>query len=815
MHGFLFDLKYAVRSLLRAKGFAAVAVLTVALGIGASTAIWTVVYGVLLRPLPYPEPERLVQAWQVFKQGGRGNFSEPNFEDVRAENRSFSYLARYASGTRSVSGGAEPVRVRVAAVSPDFFRVLGVEPVLGRSFVDDEEREGGAPAVIVGHGYWQRYLGANRDFSTFRLTFGARVHAVVGVLPAGFGFPAGTEIWTPSTAFPPVPSRTAHNWSVVGRLKEGIPLGEARAEMTAIAARLASAYGEDTWMRDAALVPLQEQISGKTRPALLILLGAVGFLLLVACANVVNLLLTRATKRSTELAARSALGASRMRLVQQLLTESLVLSLAGGALGVFLAGAGVRILLALEPGNLPRTSEIETSGPVLGFALGLSVLTAAALGLVTAFRATSLPIQEALRESSRTQAGGARTQRLRSGLVVAQIAVTLVLVVGAGLLARSFWRLLSTDPGFRRESSVVMDVSQASPADGSERWRLVRFYDDLLARLAATPGLDAVGGVHQFPLSGSFANGMFVIVRAGESIGTENFVRWAKEPGRTGDAEFRIASEGYFRAMGIPLVRGRLFDVRDAPDAPHAALVSESLAKKQWPGEDALGKRVQFGNMDGDESIFTIVGVVGDVRERGLDAEPRPTFYGYYRQRPRQTTSFSIVMHGSVAPAALIASARSIVRDLDPTVPPRFRTLDEVFFASLADRRFSLLLLGVFAVSALALAVLGVYGVVSFAVAARTREVGIRIALGAKPMDVRRMVLGEGLPLLGIGLTLGVTGAFLLARFLESQVYGVSTTDPTTFLVATSVLACVALAACYVPARRATRVEPVVALRSE
>ncbi|HUF28558.1 MAG TPA: ABC transporter permease [Gemmatimonadaceae bacterium] len=809
------DLRYAFRTLARAPGFAAATILTLALGIGATTAIFSVVHGVLLRPLPYPDSDRIVQLWQVSPTGGRSSVSDPNFADWKEQSRSFSAMAQLATGGDvSVTGAGEPLRVPAARVSSEFLAVLGVQPVIGRGFVAEEQRLGGAPAVLVSHRFWQQHLEGAVDLGERTLTFGDRVHHIVGVLPPTFDFPAEVDLLTPRELDPVLPSRTAHNFRVIGRLRADVSLEQARAEMSAISRRLRVQHGDDTWMVDAAVVPLREQLVGRVRPALLVLLGASAFLLLIACANVTNLILARAASRQRELAVRVAMGAGRARLVQQFLAESFVLALAGGAVGILLAWAGVRLLPALEPGNLPRLGEIGVSWPVLAFAFGTSAVVATVIALLTALRGTAGDVREALAQSQRTMSGGGG-HRVRSGLVVAQVALTLVLLVGAGLLGRSFMHLVALDPGYRTERAVVLELSLPRSGDAGTLVRQTRLYDELIQRFRSFPGVTAVGGVSAFPLGGGYANGAFLVMtRPDEEIAWERVGELMRDPARTGYAEYRIASDGYFSAMGMRLVRGRLFEESDGPDAPHVAVISESLARTRWPDENPIGKFIQFGNMDGDLRVFTIVGVVSDIREASLDAQPASIFYGSHRQRPRFASRFTLVVATTGDAAGLIAPARQVVRDLAPTLPPRFRLIEEVVSASIADRRFTLLLVGVFGVTALVLAMLGVYSVVSILVAQREQEIGIRVALGAQRSDVMGLVLRHGTALTALGVLTGVAAALALTRVLRNLLFGVSATDPLAFLGVVMVLVAVTLVASWVPARRATRVDPMTVLRN-
>ena len=808
------DLRYVVRGLRRSPFFFIVTVLTLGLGIGAMTAIFSVVDGVLLRALPYPEPERIVQLWQINAKGGTTQFSDPNFTDLSAQSRSFAATAEFdEGGTVSVSGGTEPLRARAATVSHDFFRVLGVTPMAGRTFTPEELRPGGTPALVVSHGFWEQSLGGDRAALGKTLVIADRSFTVVGIMPPELQFPANVDLWIPRELDAPNPYRTGHNWRVIARLASGLTIDRARGEATAIAKRLKQTYGDDTEMVDASLVPLRDQMVGKVRESLLLLLGASAFLLLIACANVVNLLVARTAVRQGEIALRLALGAGRRRVMQQFITEAFVLSFAGGVLGILATLVGVRLLLALEPGSLPRAGEVGVNGAVLMFALGISILTALALGVVSSWQSTRRDIREALASAQRTHAGGG--YGMRSTLVVAQMALTVVLLVGAGLLGRSFVRVLRVDPGYRTDRIVVMDVSLPFAADSAAERREVALYDDVLSRVSVIPGVTRTGGANVFPLAGgSVSDGTYIIMhRIDEPLDFSRFQELFKDPSRSGHAEYRIASAGYFQALNIPLVRGRLFDDRDGPTAPHVALVSASLAKQKWPNEEAVGKIIQFGNMDGDLHPFTVIGVVGDVRESNLAEAPRPTLYAFYRQRPRKADTFNFVMQTSSDPAPIIAAARRTIRELRPDVPPRFRTVETVVSTSVADRRFILVLVGVFGLAALVLASLGVYGVISYLVAQRQRELGIRVALGAQRADVLRLVLGHGATLALVGVAIGGAAAFALTRVLANLLYGVSATDPASFGAVIALLAGVAVFASWMPARRAARVDPMSVLR--
>jgi predicted permease len=797
-------------------GFTAVAVLTLALGIGASTAIFSVVYGVLLRPLPYPKPDQIVELREVNAEGGGMNFTDPNFEDLRSQNHSLQGVAEYGAWLASVSGGSEPTRSKVASISHDFFPLMEVGPVLGRGFAEEEQRFGAAPVALVSYAYWRQYLGGATDLSRMKLTIENRSCSIVGVLPPGFRFPFDSDLWVPRELWERLPSRTAHNWHVVARLRAGVPLAQARAELSGIAQRLKQQYGQDTDMTAVAVSPLRNALTSDIRPALLVLLGAVGFLLLVACANVVNLLLAQAAARERELAVRSALGAGRSRLVRQFLTEALLLSVAGGALGVMAALWGVDALVWMAPSSLPRLQDVAISLPVLSFTFALSVAVAAGLGIFTALSATSQDLQVALVERGQGHSGTLRGHRLSRVIVAAQIAITLVLLAGAGLLGRSLLRVLALDPGFRTEHVLTMDLAMPFAEKDAEKIHRVAFLSELFSRLHAIPGVQEVGGVNGLPLTTGLADGTYILMNPQEKTPRmEDLDQLFHDSTRTGDADYCVASEGYFRALGIPLRHGRLFDQRDTMDAPHVALISESLAREKWPNMDPLGRTIEFGNMDGDLRFLTVVGVVGDIREDSLERRPRPTIYVNYRQRPQTTYRFTVVLRTAAVPTAVSSAAREIVRNLDPNVPPSFSTFTEVFSASLKTRRFNLTLVGVFAATALLLAVAGIYGVMAYSVARRTHEIGVRMALGAAAPDVLRLVLSHGMLTTVVGVAIGIAGSLLLTRAMQSLLFGVSATDPITIVGVALLLGSAALLACYIPARRATRVDPMVALRYE
>ncbi|HEV2861397.1 MAG TPA: ABC transporter permease [Pyrinomonadaceae bacterium] len=793
------DVRYGLRTLARRKGFTLAAVASLALGIGACTAVFSVVDGVLLRPLPYLEPGRILELREVSEKGAEMPFAEPNYLDLRASGRSLEALAQYRPGLTSVLGGSEPARARVTAASGDFFRVMGVGPAAGRTFDAGEAGGDAGRVAVVSHGFWQRMMGGRRDFDSVALNIYDWSFTVVGVMPPGFDYPRGTEVWIPREVFPAQTSRTAHNWSVVGRLRPGVGVEEARADLKAFGGRLKAEHGGGVDAVAVTAVPLQEFMVGDVRGLLFILLGAVGLLLLIACANVANLLLAQATARRKEVAVRAALGATRLRLLRQFVTECVLLTLISGALGVLLAYWGVDAIVALNAGGLPRAEEVGVDVRALAVALGLALVTALALGLTSAMRCSDAGLQHGLRDSGRGQTSGPGGSRLRGALVVSQVALTLVLTAGAALLGKSFLQLLSVDPGFRPESAVAMSTSLPTAKDDEQRRRQVLFHEQLLERLRQIPGAVAAGGVNSLPITGGGSSGTFLI---------------DNDPSRTGYAEYRIASRGYFEAMGIPLLQGRPFSEDDRPDSTHVAVISQSLARKVWPGESPLGQRIQFGNMDGDKRLLHVVGVVGDVRERGLDADVRPTVYAYAPQRPL-LTNFSYIIRAGGEASALASAARAELRALDPNIPARVRTLEEVVSASLDSRRFSLVIFAVFAGAALALAVTGVYGVMSYAVAQRTHEIGVRVALGARRRDILGLVLGRGMRLTLFGVAAGALGAAASTRLMSGLLYGVSPNDPLSLLAVSALLVAVAFLACLIPAYRATKVDPVVALKAE
>jgi putative ABC transport system permease protein len=825
METFIKDIRYALRSFLKQPGFTAIAVLTLALGIGACTAIFSVVDAVLLRPLPYPHSEQIVQLRELSSDGNQLSFAEANFLDLRARSRTIEAVAEYAGDRVTVTGGNEPVRAVGFAVSSDFFRVVGTAPAVGRTFTADDSRTGASPAVVISYAFWQRFLNGNSKLSESPLQIRDQSFTVIGVMPPGFAFPQAADIWVPRELFPPETERSAHNWDVVARVRLGSSIEQVRAEVSSIGKQLKAEYAKDMDAVDFALIPQQEYEAGNVRGVLLITLAAVGFLLAVACANVTNLLLAQVTTRQKEFSLRSALGATRARLARQFITENALLVLTGAALGVMLSLWSVRILLSLNQ-SLPRPTEIGIDGRVILFTLALSIVIAIVLAVVPLLRLSSRNLETSLKEAGQRQSGPSG-QRARGLLVIAQTALTLILLVGAGLLGKSFYRLLQIDPGFRTQSVVVMELSlpgvdleegqiresieaykrlmergiapdktlQFTPAQETRR----RFRQQAIERLSQIPGVNAIGSINRLPLTGSASSGTFLI---------------NNNPAKQGYAEYRLASAGYFSALRIPILSGRVFDQSDLPDSPNAAVISQSLARRYWPNENPIGQTIQFGNMDGDLRLLHVVGIVGDVHDRGVDSSVSPTIYANAAQR-LPSSDLAIVVRSQSSPAATVSAMRQAVQSMNPNLPTTFRTLDQILSSSLDRQRFSLVVFAVFAIVALSLAAMGIYGVTSYVVAQRTREIGIRIALGAQVRDVLGLVLKSSVALALVGSGLGLAGAMALTRLMKSLLYEVGATDVATFTAVPVLLIAVALVACLIPARRATKVDPLVALRYE
>jgi putative ABC transport system permease protein len=795
------DLRFGARALRKKPGFAAVAVVTLALGVGANTAIFSVVNAVLLRPLPYPESERLVRLYEKRPKLGRTRnvVSAPDFIDWRAQSRTFDGMAAYTGWGASLSGQGEPQQITGELASADLFGVLRAEPLLGRAFTAEEDRPGAPRVVVISHGLWQRRFGADPSAVGRPVTLNGESYTVVGVMPPAFQFPdAETEAWAPLALDPQDQStRGSHFLNVVARLKPGVSVEQAQAEMDTIAARLERQYQVNTG-HGVNVFALHDEVVGGVRRSLFVMLGAVGFVLLIACANVANLLLVRAAARRKEIAVRTALGASRWRVVRQLLTENLLLFVGGGALGLLLAVWGVDLLVAVSPPGTPRVHEIGADAWVFGFTFLISLLTGLVFGLLPALQASKPDLHGALKEGGRDTAGGGGRSRLRGLLVVAEVASAMILLVGAGLLLKSFARLRQVSPGFDTANVLTMQLSLPQSRYPDEA-RQADFLRQVLRRLEALPGVRAAGAVAGLPLTGNFASRYFEIEGrpprpAGEGLNTN----------------FNLASPGYFRALGVPVIAGRQFDERDAAGAPEVVVINETMARRFWPDEDPLGKRLRIAN----NPWRTVVGVVADVKNDGLSAEPKPEMFYPLLQEP--LPFMTIVVRADVEPKSLAPAVAREVRAVDADEPVYdVKTMDERLAESVSPQRLTALLVGFFAALAMTLAGVGIYGVVAYSVAQQTREIGVRVALGAQKGDVIRLVLRRGLSLSLAGVGLGLAGAFALTRVMLGLLYDISPTDPATFAGVAVVLIAVALLACLVPARRATKVDPMVALRYE
>ena len=800
------DARYGARMLAKRKGFTLVAVSALALGIGANTAIFSVVNAVLLRPLPFAESDRLTKVYVTDPRRNIAKYptSYLNFSDWRAQNGSFEALAAHASTGASVRVGEAPESVEGVYVSADLFRVLKASPALGRTFLPAEESPG-SRVVVVSHEMWRKRFHSDPGIVNRQVLFDGEPTTVVGVMPAGFRFPVevvGPEYWQPLNPQSEANLERGQNYlSVVGRLKPGVTLAQAQGEMATIAARLEQQHAEKNAGRGISLVALHEDIVGGVRPALFLLLGAVGFVLLIACANVANLTLARAASRSREIAVRSALGASRWRVARQLLTESLLLSLAGGGLGLLLAVWGVEALAAAIPADIPRAPEVGIDPAVLAFTLGVSVLTGVVFGLAPALRASKSDFNEALKEGSRGSTEGFRGNRLRGLLVVSEVALSLVLLVGAGLLIRSFFELRAVRPGFEPQNLLTAGIG-LPPNKYKDEASQAAFFKQVLERVAQLPGVKSVGGVEPLPMSGN--NWATTVTLDGVP---------PPPPGQRQRTQTRVVSPGYHRAMGIPLVRGRLLTEQDTAQSPKVVVVSESFARQVFPGEEAVGRRVT--PTLAPDFTAEIVGVVGDVKHRALDETPAPELYASYQQAPQPFLALVVRAEPAVT-AGLTNSIREAVLQVDANQPLyNVKTMEELLSDSVASRRFNMTLLAVFAAIALALASVGVFGVLSYSVTRRTHEIGIRVALGARRGDVLRLVVGQGMALVGAGIALGLASALALTRLIAGLLYGVSASDPVIYAGVALLLAAVALLACYLPARRATKVDPMVALRYE
>jgi putative ABC transport system permease protein len=797
------DLRYALRRLLRSPGFTLIAVLTLALGIGANSAIFSVVHGVLLRPLPFAEPDRLVMLYTGYPDDEtRYPLSPPDFMSFHDDARAFSGVAAVSPSEETLTGRGEPERVPIAMVSRRFFEVMGVSPVLGRSFHEEESEPGANEVTVLGHAFWRQHFGADPRVIGQTLTLSGVQRTVVGVLPPEFDFPDQRALYYPIAYDSRFNSTTAQArrgefLTTVARLAPGVTVEQALTEARTINARLQQEFPQTNSQNiNLTLLPLREQLMGSVRAPLLILLGAVGLVLLIACANVANLLLARAAAREGEMAVRTALGAGRGRIVRQLLTESVLLGLAGGAAGLLLAVFGTHALLAARPEGIPRLEGVGVDATVVAFTMLIAVGTGLLFGLIPAVQATRSDLALRIREGGRGGLGGRASNRARRTLVVTEIALALMLVVGAGLLIRSFAQLTAVDPGFRTERLVSFGLS--TPPSAYEDGAAVRqFYERLLERVASLPGVESAAAAANLPLAGTR-----------NILGFDIENREPPPPGFVQDAALTSVTPEYFSTLGIPLRRGRLLEGRDGVDAPEVVVVNEAFVRRYLPGEDPIGRRI---SLNGEEWI-EIVGVVGDAPQYGLDQDVRPAMFATLSQFTTRT--LTVVARTAGDPLALAGAIRREVAALDPNLPvQRFTTGEQLVSASVAQPRFYMALLAIFAGVALLLAAVGIFGVMSYLVTQRTREIGVRMALGANPASVLRLVVGGALGLAGVGVAVGVLAALLGSRLLSGLLFGVGSLDPVTYVGAAAVLLAVAALASYLPARAATRVDPNTALR--
>lgn len=817
------DLRFAIRVLLKRPAFTVVAVFTLALGIGANTAIFSVVDAVLLRPLPFAHPERLVQIWESDRKTGDDHDSvmAANYLDWKSRSHVFEEIAAHAGTSVNLTGLAEPERIRAARVSASLFPLLGVQPEIGRVFFPDEDQPGHQRVVVISNRLWKSHLGGDPEIIGRTITLNNQDYVVVGIMPVAFALPLNetSDIWTPLVFTPEeLTLRNSHYLKVLARLKPAAVIEQTRIEMSGIAAQLEKDYPKSNEGTGAAVFSLHSEIVGDVRKPLLIFLGAVAFILLIACANVANLMLARASARQREIAVRVALGASRWRLIRQMLIESMLLGLAGGGAGLLFALWGIAFLsAAAQKTSVPRAGSIGLDGRVLLFTFAASIVTGLIFGLAPALQASKPDLNDALKEGGRS-AGSLRGSRTRNLLVVSETALAFVLLVGAGLLINSFLKLRAVDPGLQPQNVLTMNVNLPRQKY-SQPEQVIAFHRQLLERVAAVPGVADVGTITALPYGGS-TNGFGYTIDSPVS----------------GDQPVSIisqqASPGFFSTLGIPLVTGRAFNEQDIDGAMAVVIISDSMAKRYWPDQDALGRRIKWGNKEFGSPWMTVVGVVGDVRMRGLDAPPKPTLYVPHLQfgEPIKTLagitlrdlmaddarSIDLVVRSASEASGLASAVRSAVWAVDPNQPvTRVKTMDQVLADTMAVQRFSTWLLASFSGIALALAAAGIFGVISYSVSRRTHEIGIRMALGANRRDVMKLVVGQGMVPALTGLGIGVAGAIALTRLMASLVFRVSVTDPVTFGVVASLLVVVAAAACFLPARRAAKVDPIEALRCE
>jgi putative ABC transport system permease protein len=801
METLLHDLRYACRSLLRQPSFALTGILTLALGIGATTAIFSAVHAILLRPLPYPEADRIVALTNFWTQTGRrgSTVSAPDFHDWKVQNQSFASFAYFNRGETSVTSKGAADYAFAYAVTPEFFDVLGARAVVGRLLTKEEQQPGGPMAVVLTHAFWKKQFGGDARAIGSSIKFDDRLFTVAGVLGPGIRYPARADIYYPAWVNPETPSRSGHNYRVLARLKPGVSLAAAQADMSAIAARLETQHPNSNAGKSAAVVPLLDLLVGNTRQMLYILFGAVGLLLLISCANVANLQLARATSREREMVVRTAVGAGRGRLVRQLLTESAVLGLAAGACGVWLAQLGVAALAALAPADLPRLDEIRIDITALGFAVTIALAASILFGLAPALHVSRVQLADGLRQSGKAAGRGPA----RQVFVVAEVALAVVLVFAAALLGRSLIALASVEMGFSPDRLLVLRTD-VPVANSSGAMRATMFYRDLMTELRVMPGITAIGGVTSLPTA----------VRSDGSYWIEGGPRLEDTGVRAPQALLTVVTPDYFRTLRVPLKSGRDFGDRDRHGAPLVAIVNESLARASFQGQEPIGRRIQCG-LDNLE-FMTIVGVVADIRTAGPSLPAQPEIYMPYEQHPGPASALNLVVRTEVAdPLTLVETISRAIRQRNSDVPVRASTMEGTLETASAAPRFRTIVLTIFAGVALLLAVAGVYGVMTYAVNQRIPELGLRLALGATHQNVMSLILWQGAKLAFAGLAIGLALALLAGRGLQGILYGVTPRDPLILALVTAGVAGATLVACYLPGRRAVRVDPMIALRAE
>ncbi len=808
MDTLLQDLRYSFRMLARRPGFTIIAVLALALGIAANSAIFSVVNTVLLRPLPYASPDKLVLVWTYFGPDLPQNWvSGPELADMRERSTMIEDFAAMSFPSVSLTGVGEPEQLQGAAVTANLFPTLGVQPSQGRSFTEAEDRPGGERVVILSHGFWKRRFASDPGIINQTISLEGQNATVIGVMPDGFGIlppdaqsPRNIELWVPMAADFRQQNRGNHGMRVIARIKPEYSLAQAQEEMKQISADLDNEFYKFGFGIN--IVPLHAHVVKTVRPMLWMLLGAVGFVLLIACTNVANLLLARAVAREKEIAIRTALGAGRGRLIRQLLTESIVLAVFSGAIGLLLAYLGLKALIAVAPDNVPRLNEVSIDASVLIFTIGIAMLTGIVFGLVPAFQSSKPDLNETLKEGGRGSTGGARGRMVRSVLVVAEVAFALMLLTGAGLMIRSFIRLQEVEPGFKPDHLLTLRL-RLPQTKYSDAAQLTPFYQNLIQRVRALPGVKTAGTVSHLPLSGAYQSGTVTVEQPSASVDNASF-----------ECDRRVTSPDYFEAMGIEVKAGRVFNDHDAQGAQMVCIIDETFARRFWPNEDPIGKRVKIGGNQSTAPWLVVVGVVAHVKHYGLSAQGREFIYFPYQQTPARQMFLAVRTEGD--PSNLVGAVRNEIASIDPDQPVAdIRNMEQIVYGSVAQPRFNMLMLGIFAAVALILAAVGVYGVMNYSVAQQTHEIGIRMALGAQQSHILSMVIQQGFVLVGIGVAIGLAGALIVTQFMSSLLYGVKAIDPATFVGVAVILAIVALIASYIPARKATRVDPMIALRYE